>query len=139
MTAPNSAPPVNNDEIVSATKENEADKVAILLERTPLHESSRSGKKENTRTLLDNGAQANVADKDGDTPLHLAAVNGFTEICLLLIAHGARADFENVARKTAIQSALNQGHTQTASAIQKAISLRNSRRIKNMFAYRRKL
>ena len=40
---------------------------------TPLHRATRSGKTEMITLLLNRGANANIANDDGETPLHLAA------------------------------------------------------------------
>ena len=47
------------------------------------------------RRLVEDGAQVNAADEDGDTALHRAASSGFDEIIRLLAANGARLEPRN--------------------------------------------
>lgn len=42
--------------------------------------------------LINNGADVDVADGDGDTPLHVATLYDYTEIIELLKQHGGEND-----------------------------------------------
>ena len=55
----------------------------------PLLDAARSGDTEAVRSLLEGGADPDVAQGDGLTPLHLAAQQGHVEIADLLIGAGA--------------------------------------------------
>jgi len=53
---------------------------------TPLHRATAKGETEIVRILLDAGANADVADDDGETPLQWARFGGYREIeCLLAV------------------------------------------------------
>lgn len=54
--------------------------------RTVLFHAACRGNSEITKLLLENGADATVSDKNGNTPLHLS---GYCEIIDLLISYGA--------------------------------------------------
>ena len=60
---------------------------------TPLHKSSSRGSFENSKILLEHGANVNEKNKHGYTPLHLAFLGNIKEdVCELLIEHGADVD-----------------------------------------------
>jgi len=56
---------------------------------TPLHYATVNDRKEITELLIDEGANVNAKDNDGDTALHIASGKGHKEIAELLIAKGA--------------------------------------------------
>jgi len=51
-----------------------------------------SNQTECVKVLLDAGADANAADKDGLTPLHIAAHRGMQEVATMLLERDARID-----------------------------------------------
>lgn len=60
---------------------------------TPLLKSSSRGSFENSKILLENGANVNEKNMHGYTPLHLAILGTmFKDVCELLIEHGADVD-----------------------------------------------
>ena len=64
---------------------------APAQERTPLHEAAQAGELSSVgRLLLDEGADPNAVDEDGETPLHAAAaVEGNEAVVGLLLEAGA--------------------------------------------------
>ncbi|XP_068176325.1 cyclin-dependent kinase 4 inhibitor C [Antennarius striatus] len=52
---------------------------------TVLHDAAREGFVDSVRVLVNNGADANLADGQGNLPLHLAAREGHLEVIRLLI------------------------------------------------------
>ncbi|MBX9831333.1 ankyrin repeat domain-containing protein [Candidatus Babeliales bacterium] len=58
-------------------------------ELTPLHFAASQGMLCNVFTLIENGAEVNARDSQGNTPLHLAAKNGLAYIVRPLIMKGA--------------------------------------------------
>lgn len=60
-----------------------------------------------TKFLLDRGANANAADRNGATPLTIAASLGFVEGVERLIKAGARVDVPNAAGETPLISAVH--------------------------------
>lgn len=67
---------------------------------TLLHLAAWNGRLETAEFLLEQGADANVRDYNGDTPLHFAASWGFPDLCRVLLAHGAKVNARNDAGKT---------------------------------------
>ena len=55
---------------------------------------------EAVQMLLDAGADANAANKTGDTAMHGAASNGLPAVIQLLVDRGARLDVKNRAGQT---------------------------------------
>ena len=58
------------------------------------------------RRHLNEGADANKPDKNGQTPLHHAAERGYTEVAQTLIERGARVDSKDKGRPNATASGL---------------------------------
>jgi ankyrin repeat protein len=56
---------------------------------TPLHYAAMEGRANAVQHLIDNGADINMKDNDGETPLYYAIMNGYTDIAVLLINSGA--------------------------------------------------
>ena len=60
--------------------------------RGPLHCLARQGGQDHieiTEILLNNGANVNQVDEQGDSPLHTAIYNGNLLMAMLLLRHGA--------------------------------------------------
>ena len=55
-----------------------------------LIDASKNGDYEKVKKLLENGADANTKNDDGDTPLHESARNSYTDIVRLLLENGAK-------------------------------------------------
>lgn len=47
------------------------------------------------KLLIENGAEINIKDNDGNTPLHYAAKRGFMGIIRLLVENGADINAKN--------------------------------------------
>ncbi|KAJ7458853.1 ankyrin repeat-containing domain protein [Mycena latifolia] len=96
-----------------------------LLER-PLHLSSRRGRTEIVRLLLQHGADTNLEDKVYGSALQAASKHGYPEVVQLLLQAGAdvnanksslpmlqhhRADVNRTNNETALEAACDAGHT----------------------------
>lgn len=90
------------DFFVEEVRENHIDKVRAFIQsgidvnardvfgnNTGLHWAASLGLAEMARLLIDNGADLDIRNEDGDTPLHWAAGEGQKELVVILIAHGA--------------------------------------------------
>lgn len=75
-----------------------------------LHWSILGGNPSEVELLLNQGAEAAVADGLGNTPLMYAVTRGHVEIGLLLLRHGARVNVTNNMGLTALHFASNKGH-----------------------------
>ena len=62
------------------------------------------------RVLLDNGANREARDRDGETPLAYAARFGSHRICSLLIEKGANVDTRDEDGTTPLMLAAREGH-----------------------------
>ena len=65
------------------------------LSWTPLHVAANNGHASVIDVLIQNGADTETRDSNGDTPLCLAAQNGHTKVCERLIQNGAKIDAQN--------------------------------------------
>ena len=63
--------------------------------RTLLHASSKAGRADTVRWLLNHGADVNARQDDGWTPLHLAAFISNLEIAQILLEHHADINAQN--------------------------------------------
>lgn len=61
-------------------------------------------------TLLQNGANINACQRDGESPLYKACENGHDGIVKLLLSHGANANLCKENGKTALHAATAYGH-----------------------------
>lgn len=83
----------------------------------PLHLNARfqlAGNEKITEALLENGADPNCRNSDGDTPLLLAAGCDKQLVVKALVKHGADLNIRNTRKKTAYEIALSRGFVQTA-------------------------
>ncbi len=71
----------------------------------PLIFALKLGRKNIVQTLLDYGANPNLADRDGNTPLHFAAVLCDTETAVSLLRYGASASAQNTEGVTPLEIA----------------------------------
>ncbi|PVU93151.1 hypothetical protein BB559_003431 [Furculomyces boomerangus] len=79
-----------------------------------LHAAASWKNSEITKYLLDNGANVNITDNDGDTPLHMCES---AECALLLLKAGADAKILNNEGKTAVDSILENKEFEVAKAV----------------------
>jgi len=84
---------------------------------SPLHFAAQAGHKQLAQSLIDNGAEINAPDPNGNTPLHLAAANGHQEMCIFLLDRGANPNAKNNAGQTPLDLATLHGHQSTANTI----------------------
>jgi hypothetical protein len=126
--------------LMSATANNDVDGVkffskagALVINQrnkggaTSLHIACREGNFEIAKTLIDNGANVNIADNEGWTPLMRASLAGNKEIVEILLKNGAKANLLNSLNESALIHA-------TASKCIKCIEeiIENGNLIKNM-------
>ena len=126
--------------LMSATANNDIDGVkffskagALVINQrnkggaTSLHIACREGNFEIAKTLIDNGANVNIADNEGWTPLMRASLAGNNEIVEILLKNGAKANQLNSLNESALIHA-------TASRCTKCIEqiIENGDLIKNM-------
>ena len=75
------------------------------------------GHEEVVETLLEYTADANAANKYGDTALHFCAVGGHTSCAVLLIKRGARVNEADGEGHTPLIRASTFGHAKTAKLL----------------------
>jgi ankyrin repeat protein len=73
-------------------------------------------------TLLDAGANINLANRSGFTPLHHAGEAGSKEAATLLIAKGANLTLRNMHDQSAEQTATASHHPAVAEILRQAIT-----------------
>ena len=101
--------------LMSATANNDVDGVkffskagALVINQrnkggaTSLHIACREGNFEIAKTLIDNGANVNIADNEGWTPLMRASLAGNKEIVEILLKNGAKANLLNSLNESAL-------------------------------------
>jgi uncharacterized protein len=84
--------------------------VTTILPRghwTALMYAARQGSLEAARTLLEAGADRNLADPDGTTALVLAIINGHYDTAALLAEHGADPNIADTAGMAALYAAVD--------------------------------
>lgn len=94
----------NNGPIFEAARRNNVEAARHLLEAgadlnartqfqnlqlTPLHVAGNNGSYEVAQLFLEEGAEVDAVDPDGNTPLHWCIMNGKSNIARLLLKHGA--------------------------------------------------
>jgi predicted Fe-Mo cluster-binding NifX family protein len=80
----------------------------------------KKGHTEIVEVLIENGADVNIADKDGTTPLIHAASNGHTETVKLLIKGGAKVNQCNNSAESPLLCAAMRGHAKTSEVMLEA-------------------
>jgi ankyrin repeat protein len=74
---------------------------------TPLMYAARQGSREAARTLVDSGANLNLADPDGTTALLLSIINGHYDTATLLTQKGADPNITDTAGMGALYAAVD--------------------------------
>jgi ankyrin repeat protein/L-ascorbate metabolism protein UlaG (beta-lactamase superfamily) len=110
-------------EIHDAAKENEIERIEILLEEdpallnsldennmTPLNTAALNGHPELVKVLLEKGADISIGDMDNSQPIHCAAISGNIEVAELLLAHGADVNEKDYNGATPLTFATGRGH-----------------------------
>lgn len=64
----------------------------IFGDNAGLHWAARQGQAKMARLLIDNGADLDIRNREGETPLHWAASEGQKELVVILIVHGAEVN-----------------------------------------------
>jgi ankyrin repeat protein len=82
-----------------------------VTENTPLHIASSLGNDSLLDIFLNEGANFNSKNKNGDTALHIAAKNGFNSIVEKLIQKKINVNTSNKKGKTAMHIASAEGHS----------------------------
>ena len=94
------------------------EKAQVVTKRsTALHECSLAGKTKEAFSLVEQGADINAQDEDGNTPLHFASLDGATELVLFFIEKGAQVSFKNKNGDTPLHFAVRAGKTEIASLL----------------------
>lgn len=99
---------------------------------TPLHFAAWHGQTQNVHILTNSGAKTYAQYRDGYRPLHSAMWRGHPETALALIDHGADPLAQSVHGETPFDLAIRNFQTETALKVREVISLRNSRKIKDI-------
>ena len=97
MKGPSSKTTVNNS--------NQNSNTAISAKDTDLHRAAKNGHAETVSLLLDNGADINAKNRDGQTALHVAAKYGHDAIVSLLLDNGADIEAKNIDGSTPLHRA----------------------------------
>lgn len=82
-----------------------------------LHDTVRSGGMSVAVKLLEQGANLNGLDEDGETPLTAAALAGRQEMVKLLLDHGAGTMVRNAGGFTVLHAAAYAGHRQIVELV----------------------
>ena len=91
---------------------------AVVPDDAPLLDATDRGDLAAVRTLLESGADPNVARGDGLTPLHLAAKEGHLEIAELLLGAGAKIEAKTrIGAYRPLHLAAEGGHTSVIRAL----------------------
>ncbi|ETW05660.1 hypothetical protein, variant [Aphanomyces invadans] len=114
-----------------ATENGKVDRVRSLLEKkpsilnvqetrmkwTPLHFAARFAQEAVMRVLLEQRANPDIVDKDGNTALHLCAGWGSRHCCVLLLEGGADSQCLNDEGLTALEMACKMNHADIAQVL----------------------
>ena len=82
-----------------------------------LHVASLYGHSSVVSTLLNNGADPNIATNDGRTPLMIASENGYADVVELLLEKNVPVNTQNTEGTTAISIASQNGHSSVVSIL----------------------
>lgn len=94
------------------------EKAQVVTNRsTALHECLLEGNTKGAFSLVEQGADINAQDEDGNTPLHLASLDGATELVSFLIEKGAQVNSKNKNGDTPLHLAVRAGKTEIASLL----------------------
>jgi sRNA-binding regulator protein Hfq len=109
-----SAPNVTQAQSNTKTKENQvaldSGKDIVKASKFSLIQAAEKGHLEEVKRILDEGADGNTKDDDGQTALMKAAKEGHVEIVKLLLNKGANVNSEDNYRRTALMLASFGGH-----------------------------
>ena len=92
---------------------------------TPLHEAASGvplplrGQRDTVNVLVDEGADVNSRDVNGQTPLQFAASNGRSDKAELLITKGANVSAKNKWGRTPLDIAVDRGYTEIVELLRK--------------------
>ncbi len=86
---------------------------------TRLHEAVDNNNVEEVLTLLENGCDPNLCDKNKDTALHRAARKGYLDIIEVLIQNNARIDLRNRLDDTPLIETASEGHLKAVKLLHK--------------------
>lgn len=78
---------------------------------TPLFYAASEQKLDITKALIKEGAEVNKPGVDGMKPLMMAALNGNHDVAFALVEGGAHTGMKNSAGKTAVDIAIDRGHS----------------------------
>ena len=84
---------------------------------TSLHAAAEDGNEQVVVRLLDNDANPNTKDRNGEAPLHHAAQHGHAHVVALLLEHGANPNTVNDNRATSLHLAAWHGHDRVATLL----------------------
>ena len=94
--------------------------------------AAESGDVESVKRLIENGADVDAKDKDGEKALHKAAWMGQVEVATFLIEKGVNVNMKNKNNETAAEIALRYGYHQIAELIDDSIKNRKALDILDM-------
>jgi len=82
-----------------------------------LHWAARNGQEEATATIIEQGADVNATNKNGERPLQNAAWHGHAKVVSLLLEKGADAKQTDPSGQTALHMAAWNGHIDAVNAL----------------------
>lgn len=82
-----------------------------------LHEAAKNGNLDETKRLLENGANIEAKSGIDNTPLHVASLKGHLELVKLLLENGANIEDEGFSMYTPLQYASENGHLEVVKLL----------------------